>query len=172
MTGADSFSFPRLSEPTTPTIQNALLKGSTVTHASSTSGSILPAKQVAAARPKEAANRQKVPLEAGCSQMDWLRRVGKRSKETGVSGRQDIPMSEVKQHCTKEDAWTVLRGKVYNITPYLKFHPGGKEMLMKGAGKDCTSLFQKYHAWVNADMLLKADYIGTLDPASAAGAKS
>ena len=42
-------------------------------------------------------------------------------------------------------------------------------MLMKGAGKDCTSLFTKYHAWVNADMLLKADYIGTLDPTTAAG---
>lgn len=56
--------------------------------------------------------------------------------------------------------------QVYNITPYLKFHPGGAEMLMRGAGKDCTQLFAKYHAWVNADMLLKADLLGTLDPAS------
>jgi cytochrome b involved in lipid metabolism len=52
-----------------------------------------------------------------------------------------IPIAEVKEHCTEEDAWTVLRGRVYNISPYIRFHPGGRDMLMKGAGKDCTSLF-------------------------------
>ena len=60
--------------------------------------------------------------------------------------------------------------QVYNITPYIKFHPGGTEMLLKGAGRDCTALFTKYHAWVNADMLLKADFIGTLDPTSVGSA--
>lgn len=34
-------------------------------------------------------------------------------------------------------------GKVYNITHYIRFHPGGKEDLMKGAGKDCTILFDE-----------------------------
>lgn len=34
-------------------------------------------------------------------------------------------MQEVKQHKTEEDAWTVLRGRVYNISPYIRFHPGG-----------------------------------------------
>ena len=34
-------------------------------------------------------------------------------------------------------------GVVYNITPYFKFHPGGKEELMEGAGKDCTLLFDE-----------------------------
>ncbi len=38
---------------------------------------------------------------------------------------------------------------------------------MKGAGRDCTELFQKYHAWVNADMLLKECLIGMLAPPSA-----
>ena len=52
--------------------------------------------------------------------------------------------------------------QVYNITKYLKFHPGGVDWIMKGAGKDCTVLFQKHHAWVNADMLLKECLIGML----------
>ncbi|CAI5515934.1 unnamed protein product [Closterium sp. Naga37s-1] len=65
-----------------------------------------------------------------------------------------IRMSEVKRHKREDDAWTVVRGRVYNITPYLDFHPGGKAILMKGAGKDCTALFNKYHAWVNAEFLL------------------
>lgn len=34
-------------------------------------------------------------------------------------------MDEVKQHKTGESIWTVLKGRVYNISPYMKFHPGG-----------------------------------------------
>ena len=34
-------------------------------------------------------------------------------------------------------------GKVYNITPYLEYHPGGIPEIMKGAGKDGTQLFDE-----------------------------
>lgn len=50
-----------------------------------------------------------------------------------------VPMSEVANHYRFEDAWTVIRGKVYNVTPYLKIHPGGEAQLMKVAGKLKTS---------------------------------
>lgn len=43
--------------------------------------------------------------------------------------------------------------QVYNVTPYLDYHPGGADILLKTAGKDCTALFNKYHAWVNIDGL-------------------
>ncbi|KAG2443727.1 hypothetical protein HXX76_002073 [Chlamydomonas incerta] len=59
----------------------------------------------------------------------------------------------------------VLRGKVYNISPYLRFHPGGVPILMKAAGKDGTALFTKYHPWVNADALLEKCLVGLLAPA-------
>lgn len=29
------------------------------------------------------------------------------------------------------------------MTPYMKFHPGGVDELMRGAGKDCTILFDE-----------------------------
>ena len=35
---------------------------------------------------------------------------------TGSRFRKDITLEEVAQHRTKEDAWTVLRGKVYTPT--------------------------------------------------------
>ncbi len=59
-------------------------------------------------------------------------------------------MGEVALHCTADDAWVVLRGRVYNMTPYLRFHPGGAAVLMEVAGKDGTALFDKWHSWVNA----------------------
>ena len=52
--------------------------------------------------------------------------------------------------------------QVYNVTPYLSFHPGGLDWIMKGAGVDATSLFNKYHAWVNADFMLDKCVVGYL----------
>ena len=56
--------------------------------------------------------------------------------------------------------------QVYNVTPYLRFHPGGADWLMQGAGRDAGLLFNKYHAWVNADMLMSACLVGMLAPES------
>ena len=42
----------------------------------------------------------------------------------GASRKRKISMEEVASHKTEEDAWTVFKGKVYNLTPYLDFHPG------------------------------------------------
>ncbi|XXG56488.1 hypothetical protein AAC387_Pa03g3882 [Persea americana] len=110
--------------------------------------------------------RQKVPFEKGFSQMDWLKVTRTHSDLAGLRGRSNrriISLDEVKQHKTGDSIWTVLNGRIYNISPYLKFHPGGVDMLMKAAGKDCTSLFNKYHAWVNAEFLLEKCLVGILD---------
>ena len=55
-----------------------------------------------------------------------------------------IPPSVLKTHNTKEDAWSAFQGKVYNITPYLLFHPGGEKELMRVAGRDGTKLFSEF----------------------------
>ncbi len=57
--------------------------------------------------------------------------------------------------------------QVYDATAFLQFHPGGAGMLMKAAGRDCTSLVMKHHPWVNIDGLLQRHCVGTL----AAGAQ-
>jgi len=43
----------------------------------------------------------------------------------GQSNRRLISLEEVKQHKAGDCIWTVLKGRVYNIAPYMKFHPGG-----------------------------------------------
>eukprot|EP00967_Tisochrysis_lutea_P124981 scaffold209583_cov15-Tisochrysis_lutea.AAC.1 len=62
---------------------------------------------------------------------------------------------------------TFLLRQVYDITPYLNFHPGGRDILLKAAGKDGTSLFMKYHPWVNIGALMEKCLLGTLgEPAA------
>jgi len=56
-------------------------------------------------------------------------------------------LAEVAEHRTADDAWTVLDGRVYNLSHYVPFHPGGVPILLAGAGKDSTALFRKYHPW-------------------------
>lgn len=112
-------------------------------------------------------NRTKVPYEKGYSQMHWVRlaksgAVNLSGRPPGSKLRTDITLEEVAEHSTDEDGWTILRGKVYNLSPYMKYHPGGQAILRKVLGKDCTQLFNKYHAWVNAEALLGPCQIGTI----------
>eukprot|EP01127_Copromyxa_protea_P019981 TRINITY_DN6597_c0_g1_i1.p1 TRINITY_DN6597_c0_g1~~TRINITY_DN6597_c0_g1_i1.p1 ORF type:complete len:311 (-),score=49.49 TRINITY_DN6597_c0_g1_i1:327-1232(-) len=62
-----------------------------------------------------------------------------------------ITEKELLQHNTIGDCWTAVRGIVYDISDYIYYHPGGAEHLMRGAGRDCTDLFDEYHAWVSAE---------------------
>ncbi|KAG2668702.1 hypothetical protein I3760_14G003900 [Carya illinoinensis] len=115
---------------------------------------------------KKPAPRAKVPFEKGYSQMDWLKLTRTHPDLSGLNGQSNkrlISMNEVRQHREEGSMWTVLKGRVYNISPYMRFHPGGVDMLMKAVGKDCTSLFNKYHAWVNAEFLLEKCLVGTLE---------
>lgn len=86
----------------------------------------------------------------------------------------------LKEHNTRADAWTAINGKVYNITPYLPFHPGGEKELMRVAGRDGSKLFGEprisiifsletqgmraalTHSWVNVDFMLDACMVGFL----------
>ncbi|KAL3000334.1 hypothetical protein AAZX31_09G207800 [Glycine max] len=72
--------------------------------------------------------RAKVPFEKGYSQMDWLKLTQTHPDLAGLKGQSNkrlISMDEVRKHQTEGQMWTVLKGRVYNISPYMKFHPGG-----------------------------------------------
>ncbi|XP_045197799.2 cytochrome b5 reductase 4-like isoform X2 [Mercenaria mercenaria] len=107
--------------------------------------------------------RNKVQLKPGHSLMDWIR-LGRSGKDlTGVGGRKiEVTPEELKKHNTGKDCWIALRGKVYNVTSYLDFHPGGIDELMRGAGKDATALFDEIHKWVNAESMLEKCLVGKL----------
>ena len=64
-------------------------------------------------------------------------------------------------HSSTDDAWIAINYKVYDITNYISRHPGGS-VIKDGIGKDATTLFNKYHSWVNAEYILKDCFIGRL----------
>jgi cytochrome b involved in lipid metabolism len=75
-------------------------------------------------------------------------------------------IEQVSQHNSIEDYWCVLHGQVYDLTLFLEYHPGGLKILKPYAGKDITQLFEKYHPWVNFDVILKSCHVGRLIPSN------
>ncbi|KAI5476162.1 hypothetical protein MNV49_000380 [Pseudohyphozyma bogoriensis] len=55
-------------------------------------------------------------------------------------------LKDVEAHNSKTDAWIVIEGGVYDVSSFLDDHPGGKQILLKSAGKDSTEAFHKFHA--------------------------
>ncbi|CDH54182.1 cytochrome b5 [Lichtheimia corymbifera JMRC:FSU:9682] len=121
-------------------------------------------QRLVAAATKQPRGRQKVILEPGHSPLDWARLKSSGKDLRGVTQLGRYTLEDIKQHRTEDDAWTAIQGKVYNITPYLKFHPGGVKDLMRIAGRDGTKLFMLTHAWVNAEFMLDACLVGFLVP--------
>lgn len=106
---------------------------------------------------------KKVPLRPGHSLMDWIR-LTKSGKDLKGTGPRMLRISEeqLAKHNRVDDLWLAIRGMVYNVTSYIKYHPGGVEELMRGAGKDATTLFEEVHRWVNYESMLKECLVGKL----------
>ncbi|MCJ1294024.1 hypothetical protein MMC34_005581 [Xylographa carneopallida] len=115
---------------------------------------------------------RKVILPPGHSPLDWAQLTSHPPTPTFLRGV-DVPPrlirvtpSQLREYNGRmgRDAWSTWQGKVYNITPYKKFHPGGEGELMRGAGKPgvAEKLFMEIHPWVNWDGMLGECLVGIL----------
>ncbi|KAL7943300.1 hypothetical protein V8C42DRAFT_330295 [Trichoderma barbatum] len=116
---------------------------------------------------KPAKPSRQVMLTPGHSPLDWARISGPNADLRGVASstpymRVTPSMLKVQTGRKGKDAWMAISGKVYNVTPYAKFHPGGVPELMRGAGRDGTKLFGEIHPWVNYETMLAACLVGLL----------
>lgn len=57
----------------------------------------------------------------------------------------NIPVEELAKLNTRDKAAIAYRGKVYDVSSFLDFHPGGGDQLLLAAGRDVTGLFDSYH---------------------------
>jgi cytochrome b involved in lipid metabolism len=118
--------------------------------------------------PSQQRPSRKVILEPGHSPLDWAALASNPQNNLRGAGLPAglirVTPSMLKAHHGRKgvDAWTSYNGKVYNITRYLPFHPGGKGELMRGAGKDSEKLFFEIHPWVNWDGILGECLVGIL----------
>ena len=48
---------------------------------------------------------------------------------------------DISKHDSKDDCYVVYNYKVYDISSFIKKHPGGKDVLLEYAGKDITKAF-------------------------------
>lgn len=111
---------------------------------------------------------RKVILQPGFSPLDWAALAANPKNNLRGEGLPPgllrVTPSMLKEYNGRKgrDAWTSYNGKVYNISPYAPYHPGGKGELLRGAGKDSAQLFQEIHPWVNWEGILGECLIGIL----------
>ncbi|PHH72217.1 hypothetical protein CDD80_4673 [Ophiocordyceps camponoti-rufipedis] len=110
---------------------------------------------------------RKVLLEPGHSPLDWARLSGPGADLRGLPSGTPllrVSSSELRAHTGRrgKDAWMALDGKVYNVSSYARFHPGGVPEMMRGAARDASALFRDVHPWVNYEAMLSACLIGLL----------
>jgi hypothetical protein len=52
-----------------------------------------------------------------------------------------LQWSEIARHRTEESLWVVISGEVYDLTAWVRYHPGGRDVLLRWAGRDATAAF-------------------------------
>ena len=94
--------------------------------------------------------RRKVALPPGRSQLDWIRN----SANLPYPPRRTITLTELSKHNSRNDAWLAISGKVFDVTPYVEYHPGGIEMILVGAGKVSFAFHPILFSYLNPSHLL------------------
>ena len=120
----------------------------------------------------ETVAKKTAPRRKGFGLADWNQLLKVSKDLAQLKGQsphsRKLSWKEIQQHNTIYDGWIVLRGKVYFLSPYLAYHPGGQSVLLKVLGKDATQLYDRYHPWVNEENLIGKLWIGVLDTSARA----
>ena len=92
------------------------------------------------------------------------------SSSSGSSGTV-ITAATVAQHASPSDCWTIISGRVYNLTSFIASHPGGASRIIALCGINGTSAFSTQHAGNQAALAALAPLIigtdGTVSASSA-----
>lgn len=72
-------------------------------------------------------------------------------------------LDDVSTHNSKSDCWMAIKGEVYDVTDYIRRHPGGNQIIL-GCGTDASSMFASIrgHGGRRAQSDLDTLQIGTL----------
>lgn len=72
-------------------------------------------------------------------------------------------LATVATHNSVSSCWSVINGKVYDLTKWINQHPGGERAITGICGKDGSSVFNGKHGGQNqAASVLSSFYLGVL----------
>jgi len=69
----------------------------------------------------------------------------KRNTTSSTSNEKNLneySLIDVEKHNKEEDGWMVVDNEVYNVSSFLKMHPGGRDIMLNYLGKDVTQQFK------------------------------
>ncbi len=101
-----------------------------------------------------------IPIEEVSPRNDTVSEITKNIENTVKS----YSLAEVALHDKKEDCWIAIEGKVINPTQFIAEGKHPNDFILKGCGKDATSMFQGVgkHDGGKAQAALKQYEIGML----------
>ncbi|EDW12913.1 cytochrome b5 [Drosophila mojavensis] len=76
----------------------------------------------------------------------------------------EITLEEVAHHDSFDDCWIVIYDRVYDVTHFLREHPGGDDVIMDHAGRDATIAFHGTGHSRHAVEQMRQFLIGELPP--------
>jgi cytochrome b involved in lipid metabolism len=93
-------------------------------------------------------------------------KVTKTKRRQGAIDREDykhlvLTAEEVAKHNNPSSAWLIVDDRVFDLTTYLAFHPGGDAMV-KWLGKDATKAFKGDQHPSSAADVIEEYFIGNL----------
>ena len=54
-------------------------------------------------------------------------------------------LEDVAKHNIEDDCWIAYNGRIYDVTIFAEFHPGGKSIILEYKGTDSTKVFWDHH---------------------------
>lgn len=81
----------------------------------------------------------------------------------------DLPqytLQDISTHNTRESAWVLIGGIIYDVTKYLDEHPGGLDILLEHAGQEATKDFEEIGHSREARNKMKEFIVGRIDESS------
>jgi alkylation response protein AidB-like acyl-CoA dehydrogenase/predicted heme/steroid binding protein len=78
--------------------------------------------------------------------------LSSRMNPAAITTPRMVTVDELSRHNLESDCWIAIDGVVYDVSKFMRIHPGGKSIILATAGKDVTEEFFSYH---RKDVLVK-----------------
>ncbi|MCJ1471303.1 hypothetical protein MMC07_009951 [Pseudocyphellaria aurata] len=86
------------------------------------------------------------------------------NRNTDQRSQKKLHGDEIAKHDTDKDCWVIIHGRAYDVTDFKEEHPGGKNIILKWAGKDATDTYEPIHPPDTLDKYLDpSKHLGEVD---------